>query len=112
MSIAQEATKAMTGTTTTTITARQLAPFIKGIRYQEVAMDCLDRHVVYGDLPFCVRTAVQGIAWARQTGRLSSKAAAALAGLRGSKLAALVAAVANECTVMGEVPRYLNSRLG
>src|SRR5438309_6195478 len=97
-----------TQATATTITARQISPYVKGLRFQGNALDRLCRMVGYGELPYAVLTACHGIQWAQQTGRLCGAADVALGALRGAKLAALVAEVANACPTMNDVPAYLN----
>lgn len=101
-----------TAPATSTVTARQIAPYVKGIRFQGNALDRLCRMVQYGELPYAVLTACHGIQWAQQTGRLCGVAQVALDGLLGVKLAALVAEVATACPTMAEVPACLNRGLG
>ncbi len=66
--------------------------------------------VSYGDvewMPYSVTTAMLGIDYARQTGRLPGAADACIKALSDWQLCGLVAEVATTCPVMGEVPRFL-----
>lgn len=60
--------------------------------------------------PASVDTAVQGIAYALNTGRVGGSAAAAIRQLSDWDKCELVAEVALACDVIGKVPRYLIQR--
>lgn len=67
----------------------------------------------YGDVegwPYAATTALHGIAWARQTGRLDGTVELAIRGLSDWQVCTLVAEVAVACPAMGDVPRFLIDR--
>jgi hypothetical protein len=55
-------------------------------------------------------TAAYGIAWARQTGRLSGEVEIRLMSLRPYQKVQLATLVADRCQVIGDVPAFLNSQ--
>lgn len=61
-------------------------------------------------LPASVDTAVQGIGWAVNTGRVSSPIAKAIREMSAWDTCDLVAEVAFACEVQGQVPQYLIKR--
>lgn len=54
-----------------------------------------------------IYTAAYGIGYAVNTSRVSGLVAEALKGMSRARFAALVTRVANECSTIGEVPRWL-----
>jgi hypothetical protein len=60
--------------------------------------------------PHSVDTAIQGIAWAVNSGRVSSPIARAIKDLSAWDACELVAEVALACDVIGQVPQYLIRR--
>lgn len=54
-----------------------------------------------------IYTAAMGIGYAVNTSRVSGLVAESIKGMSRARFAALVARVANECSTIGEVPRWL-----
>lgn len=54
-----------------------------------------------------IYTAAAGIGYAVNTSRVSGLVAGALKGMSCARFATLVAKVANECSTIGEIPRWL-----
>jgi hypothetical protein len=92
------------------VTLKDLRHFAPKSKYVDVVADSLSRAARYGDLPLSVDTAIYGIGWAVQTGRLSGTAEMTLRKMDVPTFLKLVVEVANKFTVSAEIPAYLNEK--
>jgi len=104
---AADPAKALATTIRKSISLHRRATSVPGGAWKTIGTQARNTREDWG---WSVYTAIQGVAYAVNTGRVSGATSITIRELSDWDKCALVADIALACRVMGDVPRYLNKR--